>query len=64
MCDGCRAALHIAEREFPVASDHDALNDALLVLEACQATYQYDWLIALALVLDNTLILAGANPKP
>ena len=62
MCGGCRTALHIAEREFPVASDHDAVNDALLVLEACQATCQYDWLIALALLLDNTLILAGDAP--
>ena len=42
-------------------TDRDAANNALILLEAFQATATYDWLIALALLVDNTLILAGTH---
>lgn len=56
-------ALHIAEREFPIASDREAAQDALLLKEACQAALCYDWLIALCLLLEDSLLLAGKCPK-
>ena len=49
----------VVERELPVYSELEAAEEAHTLLEACQAAAAYDWHIALALLLDNTLALAG-----
>lgn len=42
-----------------MTSDRDAAAEALLLKDACLATHSYDWLIALALILDDSATLAG-----
>lgn len=55
------AALRIVERDFPIASNQEALGEAALLREACQAAQAYDWLIALALHLEDSTALAGGQ---
>lgn len=53
------AALEMVEDELPVVPDLSLARDAQILLEACQAADVVDWSMALALGLENTLVLAG-----
>ena len=53
-------ALSAAERELPVLSDAGAAMAAAQLLHACHAAGATEWALALALALDNTLVLRGA----
>ena len=52
-------ALQIVERDFPIPSSQDSLAEAALLREACSAVQCREWLIALALHLEDTTALAG-----
>ena len=56
-----RAALDMVERELPVVPDMSMAHNAQVLLDACQAVGLVEWSIALALALENTLVLSGAR---
>lgn len=58
------AALQAVEREFPLSSDQESLHEAAALKEACQVAQALDWLLALALHLEDTATLAGVSPPP
>ena len=53
------AALEMVEQELPVVPDMSMAHSAQLLLDACLAVGLVEWSIALALALENTLILSG-----
>lgn len=56
----CNAALEMVEEELPVVPDLGLAHNAQILLEACHGAGLLDWSIALALALENTLLLSGA----
>ncbi len=56
------AALEMVEQELPVVPDMSIAHDAQILLDACQAVGLIEWSIALALALENTLVLSGIPP--
>lgn len=56
------AALEMVEQELPVVPDMSIAHDAQILLDACQAVGLIEWSIALALALENTLVLSGIQP--
>lgn len=54
------AALQMVEQELPVVPDMSMAHSAQLLLDACLAVGLVEWSIALALALENTLVLSGA----
>ena len=53
------AALEMVEQELPVVPDMSIAHNAQILLDACQAVGLVEWSIALALALENTLVLSG-----
>ena len=53
------AALEMVEQELPVVPDMSIAHDAQILLDACQSVGLIEWSIALALALENTLVLSG-----
>jgi hypothetical protein len=56
------AALETVEDELPVVPDVTLARNAQILLEACHAAGVADWSIALALGLENSLVLTGMVP--
>ncbi len=55
----------MVEQELPVVPDMSIAHNAQILLDACQAVGLVEWSIALALALENTLILSGVyHGKP
>ena len=50
----------MVEQELPVVPDMSMAHSAQLLLDACLAVGLVEWSIALALALENTLVLSGA----
>ena len=53
------AALEMVEQELPVVPDMSIAHNAQILLDACQSVGLIEWSIALALALENTLVLSG-----
>ena len=53
------AALEMVEQELPVVPDMSIAHNAQILLDACQSVGLMEWSIALALALENTLVLSG-----
>ncbi len=53
-------ALEMVEEELPVVPDLGLAHNAQILLDACHGAGLLDWSIALALALENTLLLSGA----
>ena len=51
----------MVEQELPVVPDMSIADNAQILLDACQAVGLVEWSIALALALENTLILSGVS---
>ena len=54
-----RSALEMVEEELPVVPDLSLASNAQILLDACHGAGLLDWSIALALALENTLLLNG-----
>ena len=52
----------MVEQELPVVPDMSIAHNAQILLDACLAVGLVEWSIALALALENTLVLSGAIP--
>ena len=50
----------MVEEELPVVPDLSLANNAQILLDACHGAGLLDWSIALALALENSLLLTGA----
>lgn len=59
VCGDVCTALEMVEEELPVVPDQSLARNAQILLDACHSAGLLDWSIALALALDNTLLLAG-----
>lgn len=55
------AALETVDAELAITTDKEAVRQAQLLLEACQAAGALHWVFALALFLDNGPALAGVR---
>ncbi len=53
------AALEVVEEQLPVVPNVALAHAAQVLLEACAVAGAPEWSIALALALENSLLLAG-----